>query len=81
MWTGHCGKAAITARLVFENARLFFLQNMWHFKDIFRKMEAFLKRLDAFLKIRFFLKTFSEKLGLFFLTNVRIFQKVRGFFK
>jgi hypothetical protein len=33
--TGHCGNVAITARLFFENA--------WHFKDIFREFEAFLR--------------------------------------
>jgi hypothetical protein len=41
-WTGHCGNAEITARLFFENSRLFF-RNAWHFKDIFREFEAFLK--------------------------------------
>jgi hypothetical protein len=39
-WTGHCGNAAIAASF-FENARLF--KNAWHFKDIFREFEAFLK--------------------------------------
>jgi hypothetical protein len=40
--TGHCGNAAIASRLFFENVRLFF-KNAWHFKDIFREFEAFLK--------------------------------------
>jgi hypothetical protein len=31
--TGHCGNAAIAARLVFENER--------HFKNIFSEIEAF----------------------------------------
>jgi hypothetical protein len=50
--TGHCGKAEITVRLFFENA--------WHFKDIFREFEDFLKISivfeDIFRKIEAFLK-------------------------
>jgi hypothetical protein len=63
---GHCGKAAIAARL-------FFFKNAWHIKDIFREFEAFLKILILFLK------KFSEKLRLFFLINVRVFKDCEYF--
>jgi hypothetical protein len=39
---GELAILAIAAMLYFENARLF-VKNAWHFKDIFREFEAFLK--------------------------------------
>jgi hypothetical protein len=38
----HCGNAAIAARLFFLRMRGFF-KNGWHFKDVFRDFEVFLK--------------------------------------
>jgi hypothetical protein len=45
--TGHFGYAATAARLFFVNARLFF-KNAWHFKDILREFEPFLKNEGFF---------------------------------
>jgi hypothetical protein len=39
--TGHCGNVAIAARIFFRECVAFFSKNAWHFKDIFREIEAF----------------------------------------
>jgi hypothetical protein len=58
--TGHSDSAVISTRLFFENARLFF-KNAWHFKDIFRAFEAFLKISILFEDIFREIESFSSK--------------------
>jgi hypothetical protein len=60
---GYCGNAAIAAGLFFKKA--------WQFKDIFSE-------IGAFLKISILFKAFPEKLRIF-LSDKRLFQKLRGF--
>jgi hypothetical protein len=80
------------AMLFFENASLYF-KNAYHFKDIFREYEAFLKisilfedifrEIEAFLiKVRSFqrfLNTFLVKLRL--LSDVMLLKKSEVFLK
>jgi hypothetical protein len=53
----------------FENAKLF-LKIAWHFKEIFREFEAF-------LKISILFEDISEKLRLF-LINVRFYKNCKA---
>jgi hypothetical protein len=52
---------------------------MWHFKDIFRELEALLKWFEAFLQISFLFEDIFREIEAFFEINVMDFQKLRGF--
>jgi hypothetical protein len=87
--TGHCGNAAIAARLFFENARLFsrmrgilntFSEKVWGF---YKNYEAFWRHFqrngDFFIDYKACKKPFQWNWA-FFWGDVRLLERIRGFF-